>query len=159
MARDGNMPKPVARLLPGRQTPWVAALILFLAASLMIPLGQVETAASVASLSTLAAFIAVNVCLIVLRKNEPDLERPFRVPWAIKGYPVPTVLAIVTAAAVCTQSEMIVYLVTSATFALAGLVYFPVFWARKLGDAPQPTDADRTATDDRSDTDRQPDRS
>jgi len=131
MARDGNMPRPVAWVLPGRRTPWVAALVLFAGSAAMIPLGSVETVASVASLATLVAFIAVNVCLIVLRKKEPDLERPFRVPWAVRGYPVPTVLAIVTALALCTQFGPVVYLVTAGAFVLAGVFYFA--WARRLG--------------------------
>lgn len=130
MARDGNMPGPVAKILPGRKTPWVAALVMFVASAAMIPLGEVETAASVASLTTLAAFVAVNACVIILRRREPDLERPFRVPWAVRGVPVPTVLAIVTAVALATRFEWIVYAVTAGAFALAGCVYF--FWARNL---------------------------
>ena len=115
MARDGHMPR----------------LVLFAGSAAMIPLGSVETVASVASLATLVAFIAVNVCLIVLRKKEPDLERPFRVPWAVRGYPVPTVLAIVTALALCTQFGPVVYLVTAGAFVLAGVFYFA--GARRLG--------------------------
>jgi amino acid transporter len=130
MARDGNMPRPLTKLLPGRRSPWVAALVMFAGAAAMIPLGDVETVASVASLTTLAAFVAVNVCLIVLRRNEPDLERPFRVPWSVRGYPVPTVLAILTAIALGTRFEPVVYAIGGGAFALAGLIY--VVWARNL---------------------------
>jgi amino acid transporter len=108
---------------------------MFAGAAAMIPLGDVETVASVASLTTLAAFVAVNVCLIVLRRNEPDLKRPFRVPWSVRGYPVPTVLAILTAIALGTRFEPVVYAIGGGAFAFAGVVY--VVWARRLPDKPK----------------------
>lgn len=137
MARDGNMPKPLTRLLPGRGSPWVAALVLFVAASLLIPLGDVGTVASVASLTTLVAFVAVNVCLIVLRRNEPDLERPFRIRGSVRGYPVLPIVAIAASIALATRFEPVVYAIAGAAFAFAGLMY--LLWARNLPDKPDET--------------------
>jgi APA family basic amino acid/polyamine antiporter len=34
------------------------------------------------SIGTLFAFVVVSVGVIVLRKTQPDLQRPFRAPWS-----------------------------------------------------------------------------
>jgi hypothetical protein len=51
--------------------------------------------------------------VIALRLREPARERPFRVPWSVRGVPIPSVLAILTAAALATQFR-------AEAFALAG---------------------------------------
>jgi APA family basic amino acid/polyamine antiporter len=45
----------------------------------LIPLDQI---AALANAGTLLAFIAVSVCMLVLRRRSPDRTRPFRVPAA-----------------------------------------------------------------------------
>ncbi len=122
MARDDDLPRVLARMSPRRRTPWVAALAIFIASAVLLPLGALETVASIASLATLTAFIGVNACVIALRRREPELERPFRIPWAVRGVPIPTAAAILAAAALGTQFEPTAYLVTAIGIALAAFV-------------------------------------
>lgn len=118
MARDGELPKALSKTASRRKTPWVAALVVFAASVTLLPLGTVAVVASVSSLATLLAFVCVNVALIVIRLREPGLERPFRIPLAFKGVPVPAVLGILAAAALATQFEALVYFVTAGTIGL-----------------------------------------
>ncbi len=81
MGRGGDLPGMFARIHPRRRTPHIAinvsgALIVLFA--LLLP---IEDVASGASLTFLILFALVNLSLIQLRKQEPDLTRPFRVPW------------------------------------------------------------------------------
>jgi amino acid transporter len=100
MARDGDLPKPLAAVLSGRKTPWLATVVVAAAAAALVPFGRVEIVASLSSFAALLAFAAVNVALIVLRYREPGGKRPFRVPGAIGRFPILPAVATATTIAV-----------------------------------------------------------
>ncbi len=79
MARDGLLPASLAtvsaRGSPVRITLVTAVIVAVLAG--LLPLDEI---AALANAGTLAAFIAVCVCLVVLRRRAPDALRPFRAP-------------------------------------------------------------------------------
>jgi amino acid transporter len=95
MARDGALPGPLAQLWRARQTPWLASIVLLGVALAFLPLGGVAAVASISSFGALVAFIAVDLALVTLRVRQPDVARPFRVPWAIGPVPIPTGIAFV----------------------------------------------------------------
>jgi len=81
MARDGSLPEPLARVHPARGTPhWAVAtsavLIILMAVALPI-----EEVAAAAGMTFLFLFGGVNIALIRLRRQRPDLDRGFRVPF------------------------------------------------------------------------------
>jgi basic amino acid/polyamine antiporter, APA family len=82
MCRDGLMPggrwlsKLSPRHVPIRITVLFGLLIALMAA--LIPLSEL---AELVNIGTLFAFFLVNAGVIVLRRLEPDMERPFRVPF------------------------------------------------------------------------------
>jgi basic amino acid/polyamine antiporter, APA family len=80
MARDGLFPSSLAKVsartgTPVRITLVTAAIVAVLAG--LVPLAQI---AALANAGTLLAFVAVSVCMLVLRRRAPDQRRPFRVP-------------------------------------------------------------------------------
>lgn len=81
MARDGLLPPGLARVSrrgsPVRITIFTAIVVAILAG--LVPLAQL---AALANAGTLTAFIAVSVCMLVMRRRAPDAERLFRMPWA-----------------------------------------------------------------------------
>ena len=81
MARDGMLPPGLARVskrgTPVRITLFTALIVAILAG--LIPLAEL---AALANAGTLTAFIAVAVCMLVMRVRAPDAERKFRTPWA-----------------------------------------------------------------------------
>src|SRR5687768_16629034 len=84
MARDGLIPAQLARV-SSRCT--LVRIILFTAVDMSIVGGifPLDTIAAVANAGTLAAFIAVCVALLVLRKRDPSAPRKFRtpLPWVV----------------------------------------------------------------------------
>ena len=110
MARAEDLPSFLARTLPHRRTPWIAALILLGIATFLLPFGRIEIVASLSSLISLVVFIGVNAALIRLRYHEPELKRPFRVPITIGRCPVLPILAIATSFGLMTQFETEVYI-------------------------------------------------
>lgn len=80
MARDGLLPSSLAVVnaktgTPIRITALTAVIVAVLAG--LIPLDEI---AALANAGTLAAFIAVGVCVLVMRQREPGRARVFRTP-------------------------------------------------------------------------------
>jgi basic amino acid/polyamine antiporter, APA family len=118
MARGRDLPRAVANVLPGRRTPWVAAICLLLAAVALLPFGEVGTIASMSSLASLAAFASVNVALVVLRIREPAIRRPFRVPLSIARIPVLPVIGIIATGGLLLQFDALAYGVAGGVIAV-----------------------------------------
>lgn len=81
MGRDANLPDFFSRVHPRKRTPHLSILastFIVVAMALLLP---IEDVASAADLMFLFIFIQVNVVVIRLRKQRPDLDRGFRVPF------------------------------------------------------------------------------
>jgi APA family basic amino acid/polyamine antiporter len=79
LARAGLFPVQMAYVDP-RGTPLFAMLAIALAASGFLLTGTYLTLVSMQAPSTILALIVVMAALVILRRREPDLARPFRVP-------------------------------------------------------------------------------
>jgi len=128
MGRDGGMPTALARVLPARQTPWVASLLIFAIAAALIPIGKLDFLAGLSSFAAVLAFLAVNVALIVLRFRRPDQPRPFRVPLAIGRLPVLPVLGIAALGLLLLHFERVVYLAGLGAIVLAATAFLAREW-------------------------------
>lgn len=79
MSRDGLVPKVFGRISAKRGTPVAGTLIVGLAVAFtagLVPLGALADATSI---GTLFAFTLVNISVIYLRRNRPDLKRSYKV--------------------------------------------------------------------------------
>ena len=81
MARDRLLPEGLAtvssRGVPVRITMFTALVVMLFAGVLPI-----DAIAALANAGTLTAFVAVAVCMLVMRRRAPDMPRPFRAPAA-----------------------------------------------------------------------------
>ncbi|HLJ30719.1 MAG TPA: amino acid permease [Candidatus Angelobacter sp.] len=81
MARDGFLPEVFSSLHPTRKIPhwctWISGASVALCAGL-IDLGE---SVDLAAHGALAAFALVPICVICLRKSQPQRPRPFKAPW------------------------------------------------------------------------------
>jgi APA family basic amino acid/polyamine antiporter len=104
MARDGLLPSPLARLLPNRGTPWVAILVTAALSLLLATTGQVADLAATLVLLLLIVFTAVNLAVLVLRRDPAGETDHFRAPTAIP------VLGVASCVLLFTQIEAAVWL-------------------------------------------------
>ncbi|MBA4850831.1 APC family permease [Emticicia sp. BO119] len=79
MAKDGLLPqKYFAAIHPTYKTPWKSTLLVGSAASVVAALTPIEKASKMTSIGTLFAFAMICAAVLVLRKKQPDLHRPFK---------------------------------------------------------------------------------
>lgn len=81
LAESGQIPKIFMRLHPKYRTPYVAILFLGVVSTFAPFMGRTVLVwiVDATSFTTVIAFFFVAVSFVVLRKKEPDMERPFRV--------------------------------------------------------------------------------
>ncbi len=80
MSKDGLLPKAFGELHPKFKTPYKANLILLAFVGSFAAFIPGSIAGDLTSFGTLFAFVLVCAGIIILRKKEPHLERPFKTP-------------------------------------------------------------------------------
>jgi APA family basic amino acid/polyamine antiporter len=82
MARDGLMPGAFAKVHPKFQTPYVNTIVVGSIIGLVAATTPIDILGDLVSLGTLTAFAIICFTVMYLRKAEPNLPRPFRVPFS-----------------------------------------------------------------------------
>jgi APA family basic amino acid/polyamine antiporter len=80
MARDGLLPRSLAKVHPTYRTPHRITLIAGTAIAVIAGFVDLQTLAHLVNIGTLFAFVLVSIAVLVLRRTRPDLPRAFRVP-------------------------------------------------------------------------------
>lgn len=120
MSRDGLLPPVFSSVHPRFHTPTRTILLTGVAIALVagfMPIAQVVTLVNV---GTLAAFAMVSIAVIVLRRSQPDLPRPFRAPWV----PWTPLAAIAACLYLIASLELITLLRFAIWMAVGFLLYF-----------------------------------
>jgi APA family basic amino acid/polyamine antiporter len=81
MSRDGLLPRLFSVVHPKFHTPWLSNLLLMVFVSLGAAFTPIAQLGNLTSIGTLFAFVLVCLGVIVMRRTNPDLPRPFRTPW------------------------------------------------------------------------------
>jgi basic amino acid/polyamine antiporter, APA family len=82
MAKDGLLPyKLFGKLHPTFKTPFRSTIVVGLIISIVASVTPIDKVSEMCSMGTLLAFAMISGAVLVLRYKQPDLERPFRVPF------------------------------------------------------------------------------
>lgn len=81
MSRDNFLPKVFQKIHPKFGTPHVLTLTVGIIGALGTIILDLNVAASLCNFGTFTSFIIVCVAILILRKIEPERERPFKVPF------------------------------------------------------------------------------
>ena len=79
MARDGLLPRRLS-LVSKRGSPVIITALTGIAVALVAGFFRLDEIAELANAGTLLAFIAVGACVMILRRDRPDLPRVFKTP-------------------------------------------------------------------------------
>jgi APA family basic amino acid/polyamine antiporter len=82
MSRDGLLPRVFSKVHARFQTPHISTWVAGLAVGIPAGLFDIGTLADLSNIGTLFAFVVVSVGVLVLRKQQPERPRSFRVPWS-----------------------------------------------------------------------------
>jgi APA family basic amino acid/polyamine antiporter len=91
MSRDGLVPKVFSAIHPKFHTPWRSNLLFCLFVAPFSGFLPLKVVGHMTSIGTLFAFVIVCAGVLVMRKKQPNVSRPFVTPWV----PVIPVLGIV----------------------------------------------------------------
>jgi len=81
MSRDGLLPDWVGRIHPRFRTPWLVTMAVGVLVAFLAAFFNINFLGELVSLGTLLAFAIVCLGVMVMRKRQPDVPRPFRTPW------------------------------------------------------------------------------
>lgn len=82
MAKDGLLPKGIfGTLHPKFKTPYKSTLLVGLIISIIAALTPINNISEMCSMGTLLAFAMVCLAVLILRKKEPNIERPYKTPF------------------------------------------------------------------------------
>ena len=118
VARAGIIPRSFS-VVGKRGTPLRAMMLVVVAAALMILSGSYLTLISLSESVFLPVMLGIALAVLALRKNEPDLPRPFKVPW----YPWPVYASILVQLVLLT-----VYIAQNPFYAVSGFVLVGLMW-------------------------------
>ncbi len=82
MSRDGLLPKLFSDVHPQWKTPWRSNLLFMVFVGFFAGIFPISKLGHMTSIGTLFAFIVVCAGVMVLRKTQPLLPRPYRVPFS-----------------------------------------------------------------------------
>ena len=80
MTRDNFLPKVFLKIHPKFGTPHILTIVVGILGAIGTIFLDLNVAASLCNFGTFTSFIIVCVAVLILRKIEPNRERPFKVP-------------------------------------------------------------------------------
>ena len=83
LAEHRQLPPIFARLHRRYRTPWFTIVLFSVFAGLLLIPGQTAFLGNLYSFGAMLSFTTAHAAIIVLRVKEPDLERPYRIPFGI----------------------------------------------------------------------------
>ena len=81
MAQDGLLPAWAGRIHTRYRTPHLTTIATGVIVALASGFTSITVLGNLVSIGTLMAFVIVSIGVLVLRRTQPDLPRPFRTPW------------------------------------------------------------------------------
>lgn len=116
MASEGLLPRPFAKVLPGRRTPWLAIVATTAVAMALCLTGSLSALAETVVLLLLVVFISTNIAVLVLRRDSVKHSH-FRAPTI---FPI---LALLTCVALLTQQSAATWLRAAVLLAVGVVLY------------------------------------
>lgn len=120
MSQDGLIPKVFSNLHPKFKTPYKSNMILFVFVGLFAAFIPGSVAGDLTSFGTLFAFVLVCAGILIMRKSDPDVARPFKTPFV----PVVPILGILVCSFMIIALDVFTLASAGVWMMLGLLIYF-----------------------------------
>ncbi|MEK3935419.1 ethanolamine permease [Sporosarcina sp. FSL W7-1349] len=127
LSRAGYLPAVFSKLHPTRRTPYMAIIIPGFIGLILVATFNPDDLILIATFGALISYISMNLSLIILRRKEPNLARPYRAPL----FPFMPIVSMVLACIALFASffaNLPFFFISITVFAVAIIYYF--VWAR-----------------------------
>ncbi|SDJ15985.1 ethanolamine permease [Alteribacillus bidgolensis] len=127
LSRSGYLPQFLSQLHKTRRTPYMAIVLPGTIGFIFVLMFDPDKLILIATFGALVSYIMMNLSLIILRKKEPNLKRPYKAPF----YPVVPIVCIIISTLALFSSvfgQIDIFIGSVSIFALAVIYYF--VWAR-----------------------------
>jgi APA family basic amino acid/polyamine antiporter len=81
MSRDGLLPAMFGRVHERFRTPHISTIVTGCVIAVAAGFTPINVLGELVSMGTLLAFVLACIGIIILRRTQPDIPRPFRTPW------------------------------------------------------------------------------
>ncbi|WP_222431565.1 amino acid permease [Mucilaginibacter achroorhodeus] len=125
MSKDGLLPKVFSEVHHKFRTPWKSNIVLCAFIAVFAAFVPIRVVGEMTSIGTLLAFVMVCAGVLVMRKKQPDVFRPFKTPLV----PLVPILGILTCLAMMTFLPGDTWLRLIIWLAIGLVIYF--FYGRK----------------------------
>jgi basic amino acid/polyamine antiporter, APA family len=120
MSNDGLLPKMFSDVHPKFRTPWRSNLLFMVFVSLFSAFAPISAVGHMTSIGTLLAFVIVCAGVLVMRKTQPNLPRPFKTPLV----PLVPILGILVCVAMMASLGVTNWLRLIIWLAIGQVIYF-----------------------------------
>lgn len=123
LARLGYFPAFLAKVHPTRRTPIWAIIVPSIVGILLVMFVDPDQLILLATFGALISYVMINLSVIILRKKEPNLERPYKMP----GFPIVPVISLILACIALFSSifrEPLWFFINVIIFAIAIVYYY-----------------------------------
>jgi APA family basic amino acid/polyamine antiporter len=120
MSKDGLLPKAFSNVHPKFRTPWISSITVGLVVAVFASTIPLDALGEMTSIGTLLAFIIVCAGVLVLRKRNPGLARPFRAPFM----PVTAILGILISLGLMIGLPLVTWIRLVVWLAAGLVIYF-----------------------------------
>lgn len=130
MAKDGSLPLKLGLVHHKTKTPWLAVILIFVAAIGFSFIGDIVIVANIVVFAVVITFAMINLAVILLRYVKPDVERPYKVPINIGKFPILPLFGLGATIYMATQFEIEIILVGLGIVA-SGAIFYLIYNKRK----------------------------
>lgn len=94
ISRDGLLPRQFSTIHPKFRTPYFSTIVVTIIAMFIAAVFPINILGELVSIGTLLAFSIVCIAVLVLRLKRPDINRPFKMPFAFVLAPLGAIFCI-----------------------------------------------------------------
>jgi basic amino acid/polyamine antiporter, APA family len=84
LAQHRQLPSVFARVHPRYGTPWFTLVVFGALATLLLIPGKTDFLGNLYSFGAMLSFTTAHAAVVALRYRQPDIDRPYRVPWNVR---------------------------------------------------------------------------